>query len=453
MKGFVPTPPAIVDLMVDRLFRDRPQLLGARLLDPGCGHGVFIEGVLRWCRRNRQRLPEIVGIELDSSKLQQARRLLADEPCVTLVEGDFLTRDLGTFDYVIGNPPYVGIEELTVEERTLYRERFRTARGRLDLYLLFWERALQLLKPRARIVFITPEKYTYVEAARPLRCLLPRFHVEELLYAAEDTFPGLVTYPVITTVTRSGSVGDTLVHLRNGASHAMRLPAGGDSWQPLINRSPVLPGASRLSDVALRVSCGVATGADKVYLFRPEDLPAGCARFSRPAIAGRELRLGHSMPTPRRVLFMPYGAEGRLLSLESLGKAADYLHAAEVRQRLEARSCVERKPWYAFHETPPLGEMLRPKLICKDIGQEPHFWVDEVGDLVPLHSTYYIVPAQQSQLHPLAEFLNSHDAKSWLRANCQRAANGFVRTQSAVLKQLPIPDAFLRTPYQQRLAA
>ena len=150
---------------------------------------------------------------------------------------------------------------------------------------------------------------------------------------------------------------------------------------------------------------------------------------------------------------MPYDSDGNLLPLGALGEAAAYLQDAPVRQRLQARTCVERKPWYAFHETPPLAEMLRPKLLCKDIAREPCFWVDERGDLVPLHSTYYIVPADPSLLHPLAEYLNSREAKAWLTANCQRAANGFVRMQSAVLKRLPVPDELATPLRQQRLAA
>src|SRR5262249_32049505 len=98
----------------------------------------------------------------------------------------------------------------------------------------------------------------------------------------------------------------------------------------------------------------------------------------------------------------------------------------------------------AFHETPPLEEMLRPKLVCKDITVEPYFWTDRRGDIVPLHSTYYIVPRSPDLLDSLARFLNSPEVHNWLRANCQRAANGFLRIQSSILKKLPIPDQLAR---------
>ncbi len=453
MKGFVPTPAPTVDQMVDLLFQRQPPHEGTRLLDPGCGHGAFIEGVFRWCQRNGAPIPQIVGIDLDPSKLVVATRAIGDRRRVSLIEGDFLTQDLGTFDYIVGNPPYVGIEALSEDERALYRRLFVAARGRLDLYLLFWERALRLLRPDGRVVFITPEKFTYVETARPLRKLMALNQIEELRYVPENTFPGLTTYPVVTSIRKSRASAGTRIQSRSDVSHFATLPGGGESWQPAIKRSPVLQGAGTLADIALRISCGVATGADSLFLSRPGELPAACAQFSRDVMAGRQLHPGQPLPQPTHLLFMPYDAQGQLLSLDRLGQAAEYLQRPHVRQRLEARTCVDRKPWYAFHETPPLRDMLRPKLICKDIAREPHFWADESGHLVPLHSTYYIVPAQPSLLHPLADYLNSESVKAWLCANSQRAANGYIRTQSAMLKRLPIPASLMRWSGQQRLAA
>lgn len=452
MKGFVPTPASTVDMMVQRLFQGK-SAQGLRLLDPGCGHGAFIEGVIRWCAAQGCGCPEIVGIELDPEKLAVARARVGHHPAVRLLEGDFLTREFDSFDLVVGNPPYVGIEDLSEEERAIYRGRFATARGRLDLYLMFWEKALRLLKPDGRIVFITPEKFTYVETARPLRKLMALHEIEEIQFVPEDTFPGLLTYPAITSITRRATKRQVLIRLRDGATHMATLPLDGESWQAAIHRSPGLAGTATLEDVAVRISCGVATGSDKTYLFRPDDLPPGCEAYSRPVIAGRELRPGSPMPAPRQFLLMPYDGQGRLLPLEQMGSAADYLRRPAVRRRLEARTCAERKPWYAFHETPPLRELLRPKLICKDIAKEPFFWIDYSGHLVPLHSTYYIVPFDAALLEPLARFLNSSAVKDWLRANSHRAANGYVRVQSAILKRLPVPEAFAGAAAQQRLAA
>ncbi|MGH8236712.1 MAG: Eco57I restriction-modification methylase domain-containing protein [Steroidobacteraceae bacterium] len=349
--------------------------------------------------------------------------------------------------------PSVGIEELSEDERSQYRQLFQTAGGRVDLYLLFWERALQVLKDDGWIVFITPEKFTYVETARPLRRMMSRYQLDELFYAPEDTFQGLTTYPVIARLTKRDSQRATTIQLRDGTSHSARVPTLGESWQPVIHRSPSLSGAKTLADITLRVSCGVATGADEMFLFDRTQLPAGYIPLAKPAIAGRDLRPGQPLQAPHRLLVMPYDDEGALLPLSSLGELAEYLRQDTVRQRLEARTCARRKPWHAFHETPPLRDMLRPKLVCKDITKEPYFWIDADGGNVPLHSTYYVVPGVPQLLEPLSHFLNSHEVRGWLFSNCQRAANGFVRMQSTVMKRLPVPDKLVEVLVERSLAA
>lgn len=441
MKGFVPTPEATVDAMVGRLFKER-QTEGARLLDPGCGHGAFIEGVIRWCRRHDVPRPEIVGVELDPEKIGEARERLYGEPGITLIAGDFLTLDLGFFDFIIGNPPYVPIYGFSEEERSRYRKLFRAARGRLDLYLLFWERSLRLLNPNGRLVFITPEKFAYVESARALREILSSFQIEEVFFAPEDTFPGLITYPTITTVINRNSCEPTIIETRDGKRRSPRIPRGGQSWQPIIHGSVAeIDGVRTLQDLTHRVSCGVATGADGVFVHASSALSSGLQRLSHPTLAGRELRLGKPLPEPRRRMLVPYDLDGRLLPEENLEALGKYLNQSEIRRRLESRTCARRKPWYAFHETPNLKAILRPKLLSKDVTSEPFFWIDRQGDILPRHSLYYIVPRVTELLEPLADFLNSHTARSWLRAHCHRAANNFLRVQSAILKKLPVPDS------------
>ena len=49
------------------------------------------------------------------------------------------------------------------------------------------------------------------------------------------------------------------------------------------------------------------------------------------------------------------------------------------------------------------------------------------------------MPHDEWLLEPLCAYLNGPDAARWLKGHCQRAANGFIRLQSTILKQLPLP--------------
>lgn len=118
MKGFVPTPPHLVDAMVGKLFRAGQPLACESLLDPGCGTGAFLKGVVRWCDARGPPLPRMVGIESNPALLRQAKRSLGHLDQITLLNEDFLSPRHDAFDYIIGNPPYVPITGLSVEERT-----------------------------------------------------------------------------------------------------------------------------------------------------------------------------------------------------------------------------------------------------------------------------------------------------------------------------------------------
>lgn len=441
MKGFVPTPPQLVDAMVSRLFATRRPHPDETLLDPGCGTGAFIEGVLRWGAASGSPVPRIVGIDSDPNLLAQARERVGASERVTLVERDFLANWRAEFDYVIGNPPYVAITALTVDERATYRSRFRSAVGRFDLYLLFFEQALRLLKPNGRLVFVTPEKFLYVQTAEPLRQQLTDTGVEEIEFASESSFGDLVTYPTITTVAAGSNGNETRITLRDGVRREVRLP-GHASWLPLIRGGPTSNGQYRLANALTRVSCGVATGADSVYVLPDAQIPEPLRPYAFRTIAGRQLGRMDGLRTTHSML-VPYHRDGRLLRPAELGPLDSYLRDPQRHAQLMRRICVNKKPWYAFHENPPLQDLLRPKILCKDIGLKPQFVIDEVGDIVPRHSVYYLVPADPSQLVDLGEFLNSTDAVEWLMGHCQRAANGFVRLQSHVLRELPIPERFL----------
>jgi hypothetical protein len=139
-------------------------------------------------------------------------------------------------------------------------------------------------------------------------------------------------------------------------------------------------------------------------------------------------------------MLIPYDMHGRLLPLETLKAFGRYLMRDDVRERLLARTCVKRKPWYAFHETPVLREIFRPKIVCKDIVETPQFWVDRPGQIVPRHSVYYLVPRNPVAIDVIADYLKSPSAHRWLAQNCQRASKGFLRLQSRVLQRLPLPD-------------
>jgi len=339
--------------MVDRLFLKRRPAADVQVLDPGCGEGEFVEGILRWCTQNESSIPRIIGIESNPKHVAFARARFAKFSSVEIRQSDFLRdQQSGSYDFIVGNPPYVPITELSEIEKGFYRDRFKTATGRFDLYLLFFEQALRLLKPAGRMVFVTPEKFLYVETAQALRQIIAGKNVEEVRLINEATFEDLVTYPTITTISNQASRGFVSVFLRNGTKVRIVPPLDGSTWLPAIMGHTADSSGRTLEELCVRISCGVATGADEVFVKAHEALEAGLRRFAYPTIAGRELGASNGNLNFKNFMLIPYDADGNLLVESKLGELKGYLSRPANRSKLEHRTCVRQKPWYAFHETP-----------------------------------------------------------------------------------------------------
>lgn len=75
----------------------------------------------------------------------------------------------GGFDVVIGNPPYVPTEFITPIDKSYLEINFASAFGRINLYPIFYEKGLRILKEKGYLGFITPYtilKNQYYKAAR-----------------------------------------------------------------------------------------------------------------------------------------------------------------------------------------------------------------------------------------------------------------------------------------------
>ena len=75
----------------------------------------------------------------------------------------------GGFDIVIGNPPYVRIQNLGDKEADYFSNNFQSAFKNYDIYLLFVEKSLKLLRENGDVGFIIPSKFVNADYGLGLR--------------------------------------------------------------------------------------------------------------------------------------------------------------------------------------------------------------------------------------------------------------------------------------------
>lgn len=96
------------------------------------------------------------------------------------------------FDIVIGNPPYVNIYSIGDKEKKIYKSIFSTAFKKFDLYVLFFEKGIQILGNQCNINYISSNKYFSQPYGLKLRELFLRNKIIELVNFRFNVFKATV---------------------------------------------------------------------------------------------------------------------------------------------------------------------------------------------------------------------------------------------------------------------
>ncbi|MDD1441588.1 BREX-1 system adenine-specific DNA-methyltransferase PglX [Dolichospermum sp. ST_sed3] len=111
----------------------------------------------------------------------------------------------GGFDVVIGNPPYIR-QELLSPFKPYLQENYQTYDGVADIYIYFYEKGLNLLKPEGILAYIVTNKWLRSGYGEPLRRFFSQSSVFEQIidfghapiFEDADTFPCIIAARKIT---------------------------------------------------------------------------------------------------------------------------------------------------------------------------------------------------------------------------------------------------------------
>lgn len=496
-RGAIFTRPEIVDAILDLSgYRSDRPLHRMRLLEPSFGAGDFL-------LRAAQRLwssfirdggtpatavdglrRAITAVELHPETFHlTARRLYAqftqqgicpadaDTLCQAwLIRDDFLlTRLEGGFDFAIGNPPYVRQERIPATLLSEYRRRFRTLYDRADLYVPFFERALDLLGDEGVLGYICANRWLKNRYGGPLREKITNgywlkyfidmeaadaFHSEVIAYPAITIFQRAAPKLAVRKPTRAVGSGtlatqplpvlvNALLHPSDDSSAIAEFKLDAIGSAPLLlDDIPRLVLLRRLESTfpaieqaKCKVGIGVATGCDRVFIGAMDDLPVEPAR-KLPLVMARDLVDGGIRWGGKGVL-NPFEESGQLVPLDAFPQFKRYL--VEYRDAVASRHVARRNPdgWYRTIDRIQPGLLQTPKLLVPDIKGEGVFVIDE-GKYYPHHNLYYIT-SDEWDLHALQTVLRSSLTLMVVATYCTRMAGGFLRFQAQYLRRILLP--------------
>lgn len=117
----------------------------------------------------------------------------------------------GGFDVVVGNPPYVlSRETMSADVKAFLSTRYKLQRDKPNLYLLFIEKSLELVKDGGRLGFIVPNSWLGIDSAVKLReYILGNLYLENVLSLSGEAFKDVAVEASIFVVKKGVNEGAT----------------------------------------------------------------------------------------------------------------------------------------------------------------------------------------------------------------------------------------------------
>lgn len=210
-EGQVFTPTDIVTMILDSVRYTGKSVLTKTIMEPSFGKGAFlIEIVSRIIHEGRaegksaNEIKEIIekcvyGIEKDEDLYREAIQKLNEllmaydislPSWSNLINGDTLLvydNYIGKMDICIGNPPYVRIHNIEKQYRDVVKN-FTFADGTTDLYIIFYEIGIQMLKEESgRLAYITPNSFLRNTSQKKFRNYLVNEGLLDAIYDFKDS--------------------------------------------------------------------------------------------------------------------------------------------------------------------------------------------------------------------------------------------------------------------------
>ncbi len=400
----------------------------------------------------------------------------------------------GGFDIVLGNPPYVKLQNLKKVDPDIVAyleaargdDTYRSAQtGNFDLYLPFIEKGLRLLAPGGRMAFIAPSLWSVNEYGEGLRRLVRRGRYLDrwLDFKAHQVFEDVNTYTALQFYTREPRGSVRIVAAPNGEMADVdwsapelavpydTLPESGE-WlmatgveRALIER--LTRDCLRLDDPSLTngIIVGIQTSADHIYHLerlgtnRYKCTPKGSGAASyeveiedsimKPLVSGPEAKRYEEPETSTYLLF-PYEPDPRgVMRLIPAGDMARrfpraWAHLRKWEKELRGRESksFDDDTWYRFGRNQNIDKQDIPKLIVAQTVPEMRVCADFDG-VKYLNNVRVngILPARPTDDAFLLAVLNGPVADFVFRRIGKPKQGGWYEANKQFIAPLPIPKA------------
>ena len=447
-EGTVYTPNYIIDYIIRRCIEIRSTTTCPRLVDPACGSGGFLVRAIPFLSEKYNISKEkvinefIYGVDVNQHAINHAK-LAVELFCIKsatdfpssydfLIQDDTLLADkkellhsLGIsgdgFDFIVTNPPYVKLQNITDEYRSLLAKAYPNfAKGSFSLAMLFLVAGYRLLSPSGVLGYITQNNIYTSLAGEGIRDFIQSHKSIHTIvdFGHQKIFPEVSAYTCLIFLDKTpqenlrfykcNEPNVRLPGLQSSDFHSIEISSlKKDKWRlaptnHLRNLRQLEAGGTPLGKLA-QIKVGFATLKDSVFVIDESRSHTEIEQdITKPAIKIADFSEEHHLRSNQARVIQPYrkvGAKWFLLQEDGLRqkypKAYEHLklHEAELVQRDKGR-----KATYKFYEwgRSQCMEAPGPKLLTKTFNRGPNFLLDKSDSL--FCNGYSVKPIENADL-------------------------------------------------------
>lgn len=369
------------------------------------------------------------------------------------------------FDCIIGNPPYIQLQKMGTDADALQKMGYKTYERTGDIYCLFYEMGLELLRPNALLSFITSNGWLKSAYGKPLRTLLTeKYNPSKLIdFAGFKVFDSATVDVNILNVENripskqtsacsikkeSFDIEKLSDYVRTHTINASFTPS--DSWVILSEieksiKAKIEAVGTPLKDWEIKINYGIKTGCNEAFIIdsiKRNEILNNCTTeeerqktddIIRPILRGRDIkRYGYDWAN-LWLINTHNGVRGRIPRINIEDYPAVKVHLNQYWNKICDRDDQGDTP-YNLRNCVYLEDFFKPKIVWTELSDESKFAV--CNDLIPLNTVFFLTG---EHLNHLLGLLNSK-LIHWYFTTCIGTSSGVGtnRWLKYTIEQLPL---------------
>ena len=368
------------------------------------------------------------------------------------------------FDCVIGNPPYIQLQKMDTDADTLQKMNYETYERTGDIYCLFYEMGMKLLKPGALLSFITSNKWMRANYGKSLREHLSSKYNPTLLidFANNKIFDSATVLVNILSLEKCGNQGHTISCSVEDGFDVSKLSdyvqthiqvssfKTDDTWSILSEielsiKRKVEDAGVPLKNWNVEMYRGILTGYNDAFIItseKREEILSNCADDSerertaeiiRPILRGRDIRRYGYEWADLWLINTHNGVKDSLERVHIEDYPAIKQHLDYYWDKIESRADKGDTP-YNLRNCAYVDEFSKPKIVWGNLNTRGSYAMAPENMFINAPACM-IVPGSQY----LLTMLNSKVADYYIRNLGVVRNGGFFEYKPMFVEQIPVP--------------